>query len=42
MSIICLFAPLLVFLVLLYQYKVVLKDKPELKENRTIEKFLEK
>ena len=42
MSIICLFAPLLVFLVLLYQYKIVLKDKPELKENRTIEKFLEK
>ncbi len=42
MSIICLFAPLLVFLVLLYQYKVVLKDKPELKENRSIENFLEK
>ena len=42
MSIICLFAPLLVFLVLLYQYKVVLKDKPELKENRTIDNFLEK
>jgi dolichol kinase len=31
-----------VLLVLLYQYKVVLKDKPELRENRTIEKFLEK
>ncbi|HUW91271.1 MAG TPA: hypothetical protein VMV43_12230 [Candidatus Nanopelagicaceae bacterium] len=42
MSIICLFAPLLVFLILLYQSKVVLKDKPELRENRTIEKFLEK
>jgi len=42
MSIICLFAPLLVFLVLLYQSKVVLKDKPELRENRTIEKFLKK
>ncbi len=42
MSIICIFAPLLVFLILLYQYKVVLKDKPELRENRTIEKFLEK
>ncbi|TET02994.1 MAG: hypothetical protein E3J90_02270 [Promethearchaeota archaeon] len=42
MSIICLFAPLLVFLVLLYQYKVVLKDKPELKENRTIDNFLKK
>ena len=42
MSIICLFAPLLVFLVLLYQYKVVLKDKPELKENRTIDNFFKK
>jgi len=42
MSIICLFAPLLVFLVLLYQSKVVLKDKPELRENRTIEQFLRK
>jgi dolichol kinase len=42
MSIICLFAPLLVILVLLYQSKVVLKDKTELRENRTIEKFLEK
>jgi len=42
MNIICIFAPLLVFLVLLYQYKIVLKDKPELKENRTISKFLEK
>ena len=42
MSIICLFAPLLVFLVLLYQSKVVLKDKPELRENRTIEQFLKK
>ncbi|NVM35839.1 MAG: hypothetical protein HWN81_09600 [Candidatus Lokiarchaeota archaeon] len=42
MSIICIFTPLLVFLILLYQYKIVLKDKPELKENRTITKFLEK
>jgi dolichol kinase len=31
-----------VLLILLYQLKVVLKDKPELRENRTIEKFLEK
>ena len=42
MTIICLFAPLLVLLILLYQLKVILKDKPELRENRTIEKFLEK
>jgi dolichol kinase len=31
-----------VLLILLYQLKVILKDKPELRENRTIEKFLEK
>ena len=42
MNIICIFGPLLVFLILLYQYKIVLKDKPELRENRTIPKFLEK
>ncbi|MBY9020198.1 MAG: hypothetical protein KGD67_04000 [Candidatus Lokiarchaeota archaeon] len=42
MSIICLFAPLLVFLVLLYQSNIVLKDKPELRDNRTIENFLKK
>ncbi len=42
MSIICLFAPLLVFLVLLYQSKIVLKDKPELRDIRTIEQFLKK
>ncbi|MBY8987461.1 MAG: hypothetical protein KGD61_03320 [Candidatus Lokiarchaeota archaeon] len=42
MNIICIFAPLLVFLILLYQAKIVLKDKPELRENRTITKFLEK
>ena len=42
MNIICIFAPLLVFLILLYQSKIVLKDKPELRENRTITKFLEK
>lgn len=41
MNIICIFAPLLVFLILLYQSKIVLKDKPELRENRTITKFLE-
>jgi dolichol kinase len=42
MNIICIFGPFLVFLILLYQSKVVLKDKPELRENRTITKFLEK
>jgi len=42
MNIICIFGPLLVLLILLYQSKIVLKDKPELRENRTITKFLEK
>ena len=42
MSLICLFAPLLVLLVLLYQSNVVLKDKPELIGSRTIAKFLKK
>jgi dolichol kinase len=42
MNIICIFGPLLILLVLLYQTKIVLKDKPELRENRTITKFLEK
>ena len=42
MTIICIFGPLLVLLILLYQSKVVLKDKPELRVNRTISKFLEK
>ena len=42
MNIICIFGPLLILLILLYQSKVVLKDNPELRENRTITKFLEK
>ncbi len=42
MNIICIFAPLLVFLILLYQSKIVLKDNPKLRESRTITKFLEK
>ncbi len=42
MNIICIFGPLLVLLILLYQSKIVLKDKPELRKNRTITKFLEK
>ena len=35
MNIICIFGPLLILLILLYQSKVVLKDNPELRENRT-------
>ena len=42
MSVICIFAPLLVFLILLYQSKIVLKDNPKLRKSRTISKFLEK
>lgn len=42
MSIICIFSLLLIFSILMYQYRVVLKDRPHLKQNRTLVKFLEK
>jgi len=42
MSIICIYSLLLIFSILLYQHRVVLKDRPYLKQNRTIAKFLEK
>ncbi|MFX0075365.1 MAG: hypothetical protein ACFE96_07985, partial [Candidatus Hermodarchaeota archaeon] len=42
MNIICIFAPMLVLLILLYQSQIVLKDNPKLRMDRTITKFLEK
>jgi dolichol kinase len=42
MTIICFFSLLLIFSILMYQHRVVLKDRPYLKENRTLAKFLEK
>jgi dolichol kinase len=41
LQIICIYAPLLVLFILHYQYLFVLKKEPKLKENRTIDKFLE-
>ena len=42
MSIICIYSLLLIFSILMYQHRVVLKDRPYLKQNRTHAKFLEK
>jgi len=42
MSIICIYSLLLIFSLLIYQHRVVLKDRPYLKQNRTLAKFLEK
>jgi len=41
LQIICIYAPLLVFFILYYQYQYVLKKKPYLRDDRTIDKFLE-
>lgn len=40
-QIICIYAPLLILFILFWQYQFVLKRKPELRENRTIDKFQE-
>ncbi|NVM36137.1 MAG: hypothetical protein HWN81_11120 [Candidatus Lokiarchaeota archaeon] len=40
-QIICIYAPLLIFFILYCQYQFVLKRKPQLRENRTIDKFIE-
>jgi len=42
MNIICIYSLLLIFSILMYQHRVVLKDRPYLKQNRTLAKFLEK
>jgi len=41
-QIICIYAPLLIFFILYCQYQFILKRKPQLRENRTIDKFVEK
>ena len=41
-QIICIYAPLLVFFILYYQHQIVLKKNPKLRDNRTIEKFLDR
>ena len=40
LQIICIYAPLLIFFILYYQYQFVLKKKTHLRDNRTIEKFI--
>ncbi len=41
LQIICIYAPLLVFFILYYQYQFVLKKKPTLRDDRTIENFVD-
>ena len=41
LQIICIYAPLLIFFILYYQYQFVLKKKTHLRDNRTIEKFID-
>jgi dolichol kinase len=42
LQIICIYAPLLVFFILYYQHQIVLKKKPQLRDNRTLEKFMDR
>jgi len=42
MQIICIYAPLLVFFILYYQYQFILKKNRELRNQRTIEQFIAK
>ncbi|MBD3198361.1 MAG: hypothetical protein GF317_25145 [Candidatus Lokiarchaeota archaeon] len=39
---ICIFTPFMIILVLVYQYLIVLRKRPEIKEKRKIDAFLEK
>ncbi|MFX1326897.1 MAG: hypothetical protein ACFE91_01975 [Promethearchaeota archaeon] len=41
LQIICIYAPLLIFVILYYQYQFVLKKNPNLKGQRTIKKFVD-
>ncbi|MFX1311751.1 MAG: hypothetical protein ACFFHD_03930 [Promethearchaeota archaeon] len=40
-QIICIYAPLLIFCILYYQYQFLLKKNPHLRDNRTIDNFME-
>ncbi|MFW9950396.1 MAG: hypothetical protein ACFFKA_09780 [Candidatus Thorarchaeota archaeon] len=42
LNILCVYAPLLIFLFLFYQYNVVLRTNPGLRQERTIENFYKK
>jgi dolichol kinase len=41
LQIICIYAPLLVLFILYYQYQFILKKKPNLRDDRTIDKFVD-
>lgn len=41
LQIICIYAPLLIFFILYYQYQFVLKRKPQLRVDRAIDKFMD-
>ncbi|MFX1380374.1 MAG: hypothetical protein ACFFA4_14910 [Promethearchaeota archaeon] len=41
LQITCIYAPLLILVILYYQYRFVLMKNPSLRDNRTIDKFLE-
>lgn len=41
LQIICIYAPVLVFFILYYQYQFVLKKKPNLRDDRTIDQFVD-
>ncbi|MFX1412051.1 MAG: hypothetical protein ACFFA6_17035 [Promethearchaeota archaeon] len=41
LQIICIYAPLLIFFILYYQHQFVLKKKPQLRDERTIDKFID-
>jgi len=41
LQIICIYTPLLVFFILYYQYQFVLKKRPHLRDDRTIDKFID-
>jgi dolichol kinase len=42
LNILCVYAPLLIFLFLFFQYNIVLKSNPELRKERTIDNFYKK
>jgi dolichol kinase len=41
LQIICIYAPLLISFILYYQYQFVLKKKPQLRDDRTMDKFMD-
>ena len=42
LQIICIYAPLLIFFILYYQHKYVLKKNPQLRNDRTINNFIDR